>query len=481
MTLTKSLLLGTAAGFVAIAGANAADLPSKKAAPAQYVKICDAYGAGFFYIPGTETCLRVGGYVRVEYQYQPGKDIRQLTTAGGGTGNVTQFGGVQDETGLQVRGRIDLDARTQTAWGAAQTVVRLRGANSTGLAATGAASQDTNVAAIAPGGNAGSALTMERAYIRFAGLSMGVADSAFTTMPSVMYGSFHWAGFPNGIRTVSYTAAFGGGFSATVAIENRYDFNMANVTTSAAQTVVQPAYIAASRLDTAYNLTGNIRVDQSWGYAQLSGTIGNNSLAGVTSVATSNSWAVALGVGINLPMLAAGDRLNLVAAYADGLVGATQSSSQNQISRSGWGRFTGGVQVTNSNMIATSTVAGVSTFSNVKSYSFGGIFTHYWTPSLRSHFAASYARVMTPAAGAATIAGLAATTVVPGGSTAWAIGGNLIWSPVRQLDLGVEVYYANVRNSFQGDTVRHAAWVAAGRPGANVDNWGTKILAERTF
>src|SRR6185437_3910931 len=52
MKMVKSLLLGTAAGLVAIAGAQAADLPVK-AKPVQYVKICSLYGAGFYYIPGT--------------------------------------------------------------------------------------------------------------------------------------------------------------------------------------------------------------------------------------------------------------------------------------------------------------------------------------------------------------------------------------------------------------------------------------------
>ncbi|MGA2566472.1 MAG: porin, partial [Pseudolabrys sp.] len=64
MKMVKSLLLGTAAGFVAIAGAQAADLPVK-AKPVQYVKICSLYGAGFYYIPGTDTCLKVGGWTRV--------------------------------------------------------------------------------------------------------------------------------------------------------------------------------------------------------------------------------------------------------------------------------------------------------------------------------------------------------------------------------------------------------------------------------
>jgi hypothetical protein len=49
-----------------VAGAQAADLPTRKAAPVEYVRICDAYGAGFFYIPGTDTCLKVGGLALFE-------------------------------------------------------------------------------------------------------------------------------------------------------------------------------------------------------------------------------------------------------------------------------------------------------------------------------------------------------------------------------------------------------------------------------
>ena len=69
MKLVKSLLLGSAAAFAAAAGAQAADLPSKKAAPVAYVQICDAYGAGFWYIPGTDICLKVGGIAQARYVY----------------------------------------------------------------------------------------------------------------------------------------------------------------------------------------------------------------------------------------------------------------------------------------------------------------------------------------------------------------------------------------------------------------------------
>ncbi|MCQ8813432.1 MULTISPECIES: porin [unclassified Mesorhizobium] len=63
----KSLLLGSAAALIAVSGARAADaVVVAEPEPAEYVKICDVYGAGYFYIPGTETCLRIGGYIRYD-------------------------------------------------------------------------------------------------------------------------------------------------------------------------------------------------------------------------------------------------------------------------------------------------------------------------------------------------------------------------------------------------------------------------------
>ena len=98
MKLAKSLLLGSAAGFAVVSGAQAADLPVRKAAPAvEYVRVCSAYGAGFFFIPGTETCLRVSGRVRAEFRAQEA------------------FSRADAVTGFRARGRLNFDARTQTA------------------------------------------------------------------------------------------------------------------------------------------------------------------------------------------------------------------------------------------------------------------------------------------------------------------------------------------------------------------------------
>ena len=53
MTRLRCLLLGS---VLALSGtAQAADLPASGAAPVEYVRVCSAYGAGFFYVPAAPT------------------------------------------------------------------------------------------------------------------------------------------------------------------------------------------------------------------------------------------------------------------------------------------------------------------------------------------------------------------------------------------------------------------------------------------
>ena len=74
MKMVKSAFLASAAGLVAMSGAQAADLPVK-AKPVEYVKVCSLYGAGFYYIPGTDICMKVGGYIRWQETWNPGSSI----------------------------------------------------------------------------------------------------------------------------------------------------------------------------------------------------------------------------------------------------------------------------------------------------------------------------------------------------------------------------------------------------------------------
>ena len=473
MHIVKSLLLSTTAGLLAVAGAQAADLPSRKAAPVEYVKICDAYGAGFFYIPGSDTCLRVGGYVRAEYQYTSGKSVISPTT-----GLVTQFGSNQDTVGMEFRGRVDLDARTQSAWGTVQTVVQLRGTNTDGIrssAPNGVASASTTIgvpttstglAAYTPGYNQGTQMTMERAYIRFAGVTAGVGSDNFVNYPSVMYTASGQAGFPNGIKQLAYTATFGGGFSATIAIESKRDL------TGSASTGAF-SYVNNLSSDSGYLLVGNIRADQSWGFVQLSGAVGNNSTSNVPATAylplgginTYGAYAIGLNGRINLPMLAPGDTFSFNAAYAKGLLGYTGCSTLSTCSDSANKRTLGGVIAAPTNLIATS----ATTFGTTTSWSVGGLLTHYWAPTWRSNFNVGYTAVNSPSTTVATTLG---------NSSIWLAAASLIWSPVKNFDIGVEVGYFQNKISIVNPT---AAYVLAGSPGRSNGNAVGKLRLERSF
>src|SRR5258707_4405980 len=80
MKMVKSLILGSAAGLVAMSGAQAADLPVKAKA-VEYVRICSLYGAGFYYMPGTDTCIKFGGYLRADTSIAAGDYSFQQTQA----------------------------------------------------------------------------------------------------------------------------------------------------------------------------------------------------------------------------------------------------------------------------------------------------------------------------------------------------------------------------------------------------------------
>src|SRR5262245_24172656 len=205
MNTIKSLLLGSAAGLVAVASAQAADMPVK-AKPVLYVKICSLYGDGFYYIPGTNTCLKLGGYVRVQLEYNAG---------GGGVpdGTLSQtqqamYDRVRtNDVDYRVRGVLSLDVRDQTEYGTLRSYFRI-GVNQT-----------------TPADGTAGVVFWDRAFIQWAGFTVGKAQSFFDI---VTYGgaySYH------NVRTVSdtgasghniwaYTAQFGNGYSATLSVED---------------------------------------------------------------------------------------------------------------------------------------------------------------------------------------------------------------------------------------------------------------------
>src|SRR5262249_49124344 len=102
MKMVKSLLLGSAAGLVAVTAGEAVDLPVK-AKPVEYVKVCTLYGAGFWYIPGTDVCMKIGGFIRTEWDVHAGGSFAPFTNGG----NAFQF---RSENNYVTRARAYLTA-----------------------------------------------------------------------------------------------------------------------------------------------------------------------------------------------------------------------------------------------------------------------------------------------------------------------------------------------------------------------------------
>jgi opacity protein-like surface antigen len=104
----KSLLLGSAAALAAVSGAQAADaIIAAEPEPMEYVRVCDAFGTGYFYIPGTETCLKVGGYVRFQV-------------------NATDEDGERDWNAF-TRGRLEVVSKSDTELGELTGFIAIHG------------------------------------------------------------------------------------------------------------------------------------------------------------------------------------------------------------------------------------------------------------------------------------------------------------------------------------------------------------------
>jgi Porin subfamily len=251
----RGLLFGSAAGLVAIAGAQAADLPLK-AKPVEYVKICSLYGAGFYYIPGTDMCIKIGGWVRAEYAYGANGNLSW------GWANANVNNRTTSNSTWRARGYITADARSQTEYGT------VRGYLAVGLSTNTTGSD-----------NAANQFDVNRGFIQWAGFTFGRAQSFydFYSVPATSY----WSAFPasdtgdNGWMVAGYTAQFGNGLSATLAAEMRRMTQIIGVASGTVLSGVVPfaLFPGASGGFQAPDVVVNLRIDQTWGSAQVMGAV----------------------------------------------------------------------------------------------------------------------------------------------------------------------------------------------------------------
>jgi len=231
MKMVKSLMLGSAAGLLAMSGAQAADLPVKAKA-VEYVRICSLYGAGFWYIPGTDTCIKLGGYLRVDTTYGGGIYGAPFWSGDGGMepGQGNRF---TDRINSRSRMALTVDTRTATEYG----VVRTFGQGDFQFSTYGGTVNNAalNAAAIVGGLNndtpGNGYVAVEMAFIQFAGFTFGKSVSAYA-VPWNGYGgsnntSFLIGGpdYVTGVNNIQYTAQFGNGVSATIGLDEGKVFN----------------------------------------------------------------------------------------------------------------------------------------------------------------------------------------------------------------------------------------------------------------
>jgi hypothetical protein len=457
MKMVKSLLLGTAAGLVAVAGAQAADLPVK-AKPVQYVKICSLYGAGFYYIPGTDTCLKIGGYVRFETSYNAANSY--------GLANPVSLDNRNGGNNFwRARSLVSLDTRSQTAYGTLRSYLQ--------ISATDDNSAVNNVTGGANQNNAGASgytrIYAPAAFIQFAGFTFGKTTSFFDFDLNPYTNSSPFAlsnNGGNGADLIAYTAQFGNGFSASLAAENA-DSRRHGIGNTAVDVAATSAYANQTYPD----LVANLRLDQAWGSAQIMGAIHAvraTDASGIAGVHPSDETGYAIGAGLklNLPMLGAGDYIQGQVAYSRGATDYINSNSPNmQIVTDGYSTALGAPNTVAYGSTWDAVVSGTNNLELTKSWGFALGYEHRWNAQWKTSLWGDYTSTKFSAAANAVLTPAGAT----GGDADWSmwqIGSRTVWTPVANLDLSVEVMYQKLNQNYTGVNAAGSAfkdqdWVSA--------------------
>jgi hypothetical protein len=500
MKLVKSLLLGTAAGFVAVAAAQAADLDGDKAPTKADVKVCNLYGEGFYQIPGeSDICVRVGATARLDGGLNADGNGGPFI----GSGADSRNNRVDTRSFLfQGRGTVWLDARRMTQYGVLKAYFSGGIDASTGTTTTASA-------------------FWKRGYIGFAGATVGRTQSFFDFLNGAFsYGSYHLGGGSNtydtGILLAAYTMDFGLGISATLSIEdngarrnalwdagtNALPFGsfpgpggtnviwssicsnaMVAPDTGAANIAGCPTGDYAARQ--IPDVVANLRIDQGWGSGQIAGALhqvragpyGNDvsapniGPAEFTGQAPADRWGFALmgGAMARVPT-GEGDKVWANLVYAQGAIAYTGLSQFGSFGS--FSRFSGGTvgAAWALDGVFANTVGPAATgltgsgIQLTKAWSIGAAYEHHWDPSLRSSVFGVVTQVTypgdintgakgifcsSPVGPVRTSAGAAPSFGAPVAGCdpdfmVWGVGTRTVWSPIQNLELGAEIMYSRL-------------------------------------
>ena len=493
MKMVKSLLLGSAAGLLAMSGAQAADLPVKAKA-VEYVRICSLYGAGFWYIPGTDTCMKIGGYLRADVVVNTNSD---------NTGNTSGAGGANNRftNGYTWRSREDLnlDTRTATEYGVVRTYWDATFSWTTdsyagnpaapgstvyspigGGAVAGVAGANVSPASAPNNANAGAVANgtvgVYYAFIQFAGFTIGKAISQFsapwTNYPGNNYdGLVGGGGTVTGVNQFSYTYEFGNGVSGTLSAQDQVAYYQAGV-----NNVTAGGFGASDYAGTiAPDLVAMLRVDQAWGLFQASFAAHDNHAAYYTSTSElsghpNDKWGFAgqLALSIKNIPTGPGDTLNVQGVYTQG---ATRYNIQDLAASAGANTIYSGTNVAGAYQSIGFGIAPDTIFAPglqqqlVETWGMRGGFTHNWSPFWNTSVYGAYAEVRYNAVSKGLIcgAGVFAAATVTTCNPDYNIGQLGIitrWTPVKNLTFSADFTYTHLDQKMAGLVTNASAAIA---------------------
>jgi hypothetical protein len=517
MKMVKSLLLGSAAGLVAVAGAQAADLPVK-AKPVQYVKICSLYGVGFYYIPGTDMCIKIGGWVRAEYGWGSNGSFTW------GPFNNNSYSRVTNDSVMRARGYITADARNQSEYGTVR-----------GYIAVGLSENDVGL------NTAANTFSANRAFIQWAGFTFGRAQSFFDfySVPATSY----WGIFPAsdtgdpGWLVFGYTAQFGNGFSATISAEERRITQILYVdegegvaigalgtgnlgsfgpggfgdTTGCSPTGACAAVFPRAGAYGGFrmpDIVANLRVDQAWGSAQIMGALhqdnaayyGSSSGTGRANGAPDDKLGFAVGAGIklNAPFIGQGDYFQAQVTYAQGATKYVMQTpntnwGKNDGAFASWGLVTDAVY---SGFLGGTGSVAPSDLELTTAWNVNAAYEHFWNPRWRTSIYGGYAEISYNQNATSIICtgGLPSSgNPLPAGCDpdwqTWWVGSRTQWNVTKDFYMGLDVLYSKMQtasafllNGTSGPSqVCTNFSCSAFTTGKDVDNWAFRFRVHRDF
>ena len=418
----RTLLLSSAAAFAVVGGAQAADL--SVAEPVDYVKVCDAFGAGYWYIPGTDTCLKIGGYVQFDVNFHD----PSTTLSDNAYVKLFPFSyhlPLNHTAGYDMGTEASLTAtvKSMTEYGPLTAFVDFRAKSNNGQSGP-------YLGATPPAGGWGTfpgpytlsdnyISTDKSAYIDSAYLELGMLLVGRTGSIYDYSGGFNFDGsdFDSDASADQVRLSWAmSGFGLQLAIEDPRDRWGTNLSASYSMP----------------NVVGNM----SWSAGNWSSKLSG----GFAETYAGSGFGAQLGMDFKLDAIAPGDVLRLKGAWA-----------QNEVSS-----FASTTDGSDPGTLGVPVLMGGSTWSFLASYQ------HFWASNLASAVTFDYMNQSAGTAPAYTSGAFTQPAAAGGGFSQYSIYGNLVWSPVTNFMAGAEVGYK--KNSV-----------------ASNGTWAAKIRLKRTW